>query len=778
MANGGRNFGSHSSRKILEDRPSFFVCVGLAFVTLLVYCRVARFDFTNFDDPYFIYANPMVSNGLTIKGVFWGLTTSYYDWWHPIMWWSHMLDCQLFGLRPGLHHLENLGFHVANTLLVFGLLRRSTGAWKRSAFVAALFALHPVHVESVAWLAERKDVLSTFFFLLCLWTYLDYVQERAAQSSRSSHSYRLTLLLYVLGLMTKPMILTLPFVMLLLDCWPLRRIAAWSPDGRASAAGLPWFTLVMEKVPFFALTIGSCLVTYLGMKAGHNLVSGEEVHWSLRFTNVPVSYTRYLGKIFWPANMAVFYPRPMHWEFWQVAGAVLVLILLSALAIVYMRPAPYFMFGWLLFLGVLVPVIGIIPNGAYSMADRYTYVPSIGIFVACVWGLAEISVRWKHRDAILTAAAALTLVVCSSLTWHQIGFWRNNYTLWDHCVAVTRDNAIAHFQWGWALQSDGREKEAIPHYREALRIQPGFLNANLNLGVALAAAGELREATNYFGKALRIKPGYDKANINLGNALCRLEDFSGATNCYAQVLTVDPNDGSTHRVYALALVELGDFTGAISHANEALRLDPNDFWASVFKGRALSGLGKSGEAMQCYYAALRLKPQCDDAYYRIALEWLKGGRSDEALLALTETLKINPASDDAHFQLGVILAKLRRTGEALAHYREALRLKPDSPETLNNLAWILATAPEAEFRNGAEAAAFARRACELTSSQNPVYLGTLAAACAESGQFEQAVDAAQKACDIASSHGETALLGRDQELVRQFKNHEPYRDGR
>jgi len=769
-----------SPKDCIESRRTFLVWLLLAFATLIVYGRVVNFDFTNYDDPFLIYENPVVRAGLTLRGLLWALTTSYFEFWHPLTWLSHMLDYQLFGLRPGLHHLMNLGFHVANALVLFAVLRRMTGALWRSAIVAALFALHPLHVESVAWLSERKDVLSTFFGLLSLWAYARYTGESKVRSLKSKVFYRLALVLFAFGLMTKPMVVTLPFVLLLLDYWPLRRVSSFKLQVSSSSILNPQRSglsrLILEKLPFFGLALVSCAITFIGVKTAHNILSTEVVPWGFRLANVPVSYVRYLGKMVWPVDLAVFYPMPSHWEAWQVVGAVLLLLLISLLVVVWARSAPYLIFGWLMFLGTLVPTLGLVPVGYQSIADRYTYFPSIGLFVAVVWAVADFSVRWRFRTAFLAGATALALLVCGSVTWFQVRHWRNSITLWTHCLAATRGNATAHYQLGHALQHSGQANEAMKQYREALRIKPDHLDANLNLGVALVETNQLQEATNYFGKALRIEPDYAKAHINMGNALYKLKDFSGATNHYAQALQTNPDNGNTHHVYALALLDLGDFTGAITHASEAMRLDPKDFWAFTFKGRALSALGKSDEALDSYFAALNLNYGCADAHYHLGLEWMKRGRLDEAVSSFGEVLRINPASAGAHFQLAVTLTKRRKTKEALAHYREALRLAPDSPATLNNLAWILATHPDADVRHGAEAVQLAERACERTGYQQTIFIGTLAAAYAEGGQFEKAVETAQRACDLASSLGQTNLFERNQELLRQFKNGKPWRE--
>jgi len=753
--------------KFTRSHALWLSCLLLACATVAVYWPVGGFDFTNYDDPYLISTNPIVGAGLTLKGMWWALTTSFYEYWHPVTWWSHMLDCELFGLHSGWHHMVSLGFHVGNTLILFVVLWRMTSALWRSAVVAALFALHPMHVESVAWLAERKDVLSACFWLLCVWSYADYARRSDAEPSSARVHYLRAIIFFVLGLMSKPMVVTLPFVLLLLDYWPLRRL---SPS--------TLLQLILEKLPFFGLTLVSCVITFVGTSRAGNILSAETVSWGARLANVPVSYVRYLWKLIWPVNLTVLYPMPSHWDAWQVIGAVVLLLLLSSVTVLWFRSAPYLLVGWLLFLGTLVPTVGLVPVGFQSMADRYMYIPSIGLFIAAVWVVADVSTRWRYRKTILGAVTGATLIGCSWLTCHQLQYWRNSFTLWPHCVAVTGDNAVAHFQWGWALQESGQVDAAMTHYREALRIDPDYLQANHNLGVAISATGNLQEATNYYAKALRIKPDYDKAHVSMAIALLQLKDFAGVTNHCASALKVNPQVGQTHCLYAFALVELGDFNGAIAQASEAIQLDPRDFKAFACRARALAAQGQSEAAIRDFAAALSLNPGYADVYYQLGLEFLKRGSLDDAASNFRQAVRFNPASAEAHFQLGHCLAIQHQAREAVAQYREGLQLDPDSALTLNNLAWILATHREPDLRDGAAAVELAERACKLTGYSQTAYVGTLAAAYAENGQLEKAVNESQKACALAIAHGDTNLLERNQELLRHFKNGEPYHEER
>jgi len=736
---------THSAfvKRFGEIDRNLVICLMLAFATIAVYWQVGGFGFVNYDDPYYVYENPNVNCGLTWQGIEWALVTNYYDFWHPVMWLAHMLNCELFGLEPGWHHLMNLGFHVVNTLLLFVLLWRLTGAWKRGATVAALFALHPLHVESVAWVSELKDVLSTFFFMLTLLAYARYVQGRSRVEGRESRAgsgglaldarlwtrdYFLALVFFALGLMTKPMLVTLPFVLLLLDYWPLGRMPVFKLKVSGSPAsdtpGLAFRRLILEKLPFFGLAFASCVTTYVGMNVDNRSLLREGIPGGLRLANVPVSYARYLGKLFWPADLTVVYPWPDHWPFGQVAGAVLLLLVISLLVLTRVRPAPYLVFGWLFFLGTLVPVIGIVPTGLHCLCDRYAYIPSIGILVAGVWGIADVSVRWRWRNTLLAGTAALTLLMCGALTWKQLGYWRDSLTLWTHCLAVTRDNPAAQLSFGIALQNAGRTSEALEHYREAIRLEPDYVDANLNLGVALADAGRMQEATNYFARVLRLKPDYASAQVDMGQAL----------------------------------LALGDLNGSAPYLAGALRLSPDNVRLLIGMARVLSAQGRSDEVFSYCSKALLLAPDDADAHYVFGLELFKCGRLDEAVSNLDEAARLKPAWADARCHLALALSIKHATGEAIEQYRDALSLNPDLLEALNNLAWLLATQPDEKFRNGAEAVRLAEHAY------------------AESGQFEKAAATAKQACTLASALGQTNLLERDQELLRHYENRQPCRE--
>ena len=496
----------------------------LVVATFAAYSRVGTFDFNNFDDPDYVVKNDVVQRGLTLEGTKWALTTGFMGNWHPLTWLSHMLDCELFGVDAGAHHITSLVIHCINTILLFWILYRYTGKLERSAFVAGLFALHPLHVESVAWISERKDVLSTLFWLLTMWSYLRYVERR------SVWRYLPIAFFFALGLMSKPMLVTLPFVLLLLDYWPLQR---WRT--RAD-----WRRAVIEKAPLFILTVASCLITFAVQKEGGAVGSLEKFSLGTRLGNALVAYTAYIGKALLPENLAVFYPHPEGWPLWQVGGGAIILGVISAVALALARRAPYMIVGWLWFVGTLVPVIGLIQVGDQAYADRYTYIPLVGLFVAIVWGIADASLRFRWPVFALRATGVAGLIVCAGVTSAQVNHWRNTETLFGHALEVTKDNHVAHYNLGQSLSLSGRIQEAVEHYHATLRLKPDHEGAHNNLGLTYAIYGRWSEATNHYAQALRANTNNADALFNMAMALSRLRDTNNALAHLRRVLELNP----------------------------------------------------------------------------------------------------------------------------------------------------------------------------------------------------------------------------------------------
>ncbi len=602
-------------------RREFWIYLVLSAATLTVYSEVGRHEFLQYDDQEYVTENRHVKAGWTLEGVVWAFSQGHASNWHPLTWLSHMTDCQLFGLSAGAHHWVNLLLHLANVLLLFTLFRGMTGAIWRSAFVAAVFALHPLHVESVAWIAERKDVLSTLFGFLTLLAYVRYTEKPA--SSR----YLLTLFCFVLALLAKPMMVTLPFVLLLVDFWPLGRLASdrltqvprVPPKKRRKTEGSkkPVGYLIREKIPFFVLAAASSVITVLVQHAGGSVVPIQRLPVATRLANALLSYVRYLGKTFWPERLAVFYPYPLVFPVWELAVAGVLLLGVTAATIRLARNFPYLAVGWFWYLGMLVPVIGIVQVGLQSMADRYIYVPMVGILIVAAWGAPELASRWKVGTNMLSVVALLIVTGLSIGAWNQVRTWRDTMMLFNHAREATDGNFLAINGIGSLLADRGDYSGALPYYEEAIRINPEYAQARNNLGVALLRLGRADDAVRCYQEVLRLSPDYSVAYYNLGVAL-----FS---------------------------------------------------------------LGRVEEAMSTFRSALRANADNENASYNLAIVLASTGQTSEALKWYAETLRINPDHAEAHNNLGILLLNGGRFREAIAQFSDAVRLRPDWTEARRNL---------------------------------------------------------------------------------------------
>ncbi len=656
------------ARSAFSER-TLWVSLALIAANLIVYAQVWGHDFVNYDDPDYVTDNPIVSEGLTRHGVAWAFTTFHSSNWHPLTWLSHMLDVQLYGLNPGPHHFTNLLLHMANTLLLFWLLHAMTGALGRSAFVAGLFAVHPLHVESVAWVAERKDVLSTLLGLLTLCAYVGYVRQPRLRR------YGLVLVLFALGLMAKPMLVTLPLVLLLLDFWPLRRIAFGSNPPGAADPRRDWqrqaFRLILEKIPLLALGAASSIVTLAAQRRGGSVTDLAMLPLKFRAASALVSYAAYIGKMLWPARLAVFYPYPRTLPAAWVVGALLGLLGISIAVMKAGLRHPYLPVGWLWYLGTLVPVIGLVQVGSQLRADRYTYVPLIGLFIIVAWGIPELVARWAPPGMILPAAALLAILACMLTAWRQVQYWENSSTLWDHAQNVTTGNYLALNNAGVALVKEGKMDEAILEFSEALRLEPGYADVHNNLGKALASQGKLGEAIAEYSVAVRIKPDFAEAHYNLGSALAGQGRMDDAVAQYSEALRIQP-----------------DFPGA--HESLGPVLDSPEAHDNL--GIVLAKQGKLDEAIPEFQEALRLKPDDPQAHNNLGITLGKQGKMDEAIYEFQEAVRIQPDYAEAHNNLGWALASQGKVDEAIAQYSEALRIEPDFPEARRSLNELLTRA--------------------------------------------------------------------------------------
>ena len=530
-------------------RCRVLMCMVLIIVTFAVYVRAGNHQFLDYDDNEYVTSNPHVASGITGNNVLWAFTSVYASNWHPITWLSHMADVQFYGMNPRGHHLTNVVIHTATSLLLLLFLLRVTGSLWKGSFVAFLFALHPLHVESVAWVAERKDVLSALFWFLTLLFYSEYVAKLKPSL------YFLSLFSFVLGLMSKPMLVTLPIVMLLMDFWPLERYRRNEREQGLNHHLARGTSLIKEKIPFFACSLLSAAITAYAQNSTGAMKSFDEMPLGLRIENALIAYVKYIGKTLWPHDMAVLYPISLSFPHWQVIGSLCVLLAVSAVTIWTRRRHPYLAVGWFWFLVTLVPVIGLIQVGIQSMADRYSYIPLTGLFIMIAWGVPDLLRDLRHRKAVLALLAGTVIIASATLTWRQLGYWQDNISLFRHTLHVTTGNYLIQNNLGLSLAKKGELDAAIQHYSEALRINPDYTDAHNNLGIALADKGDLDAAIQEYQEAIRIDPTYPKAHNNLGFALANKGDLDEAIQEYQEALRINPNYSKAHYNLENALVK-------------------------------------------------------------------------------------------------------------------------------------------------------------------------------------------------------------------------------
>jgi tetratricopeptide (TPR) repeat protein len=636
-------------------RANLWIYVVLFLATFFLYFPVRQFDFVSLDDPEDVSANSHVRSGLTPQGIEWALTSGEVANWFPLTRLSHLIDVELFDMRSGSHHLTNVLLHTLATLALFAFLFRATRDRWPSAFVAAMFALHPLHVESVAWIAERKDVLCALFWFATLWAYVRYAERPERRR------YVLALLFFSLGLMSKPMIVTLPLVLLLLDVWPLRRLALWpsaDTDSKPRPAPIPWSKIVREKIPFFALSAASCAVTYLVQRSGGAVKEVTAYPVWLRVENATVSYMAYIGKTVWPSSLAVFYPYRHDLPLWQAALAGAATLSISALVLSRIRTWPYLAVGWLWYLGTLVPVIGLVQVGGQSRADRYMYLPMVGLAIMLAWGVADALRRLPRLKTAVAVLASAALVWWAVLTGEQIQYWKNSEVLYQHALDVTQQNARVHYLLGLYLVAlPGRLPEGMDHFRAAVQISPDDVWSRTHLGIALLRTpGRLTEAIAEFEAALRISPNDVFAHYNLGIALLRTPGrLTDAIAEFEAALRADPNFIEVHRVHnnlGLALLMVpGRLTDAIAEFEAALRTAPNFEEAHAnLAGALLRTPGGLPRAVEHYEAAVRLRPDSGEAQHNLGVTLARmPGRLPDAISHLETALRINP-NDEASRQ--------------------------------------------------------------------------------------------------------------------------------
>ncbi len=787
-------------------RRDTIISLLLAVVTVGVFWSVGTHEFTNYDDQLYVTENARVQAGLTASGTAWAfgkIVSEEGTYWHPITWLSHMLDSELFGLHPGPQHLVNLAFHVANVVLLYFVLQTMTGRPMRSAMVAALFALHPLQVDTIAWISERKNVLSTLFWLLTILAYVRYARKP------DTRRYALVFFLYLLGLMSKPMLVTVPCVLLLLDFWPLRRLKAnWAPSPTQGSDAQSFATatlghLILEKLPLFALAFMSGVITIVGHHRIGLLATTEQLPLSGRFISSLVSYAAYLKKAFWPTNLAVFYPLPKSWPMPEIIEAAVILIVITALALTWLRRSPYLAVGWLWFLGTLVPVIGILQVSDQAMADRWAYVPLIGLFLAVVWGASDLLSNRPHGREILGVSAAAILIVLALVSHRQLGYWQDTTTLFQHALDVTTNNAVAHNAIGDVLVKEGKYREAETELLEALRLSPNSLHTLSGLGLLYYREGDAPKAISYFNAALQKRPNYSDAHYELGNILAAQGKYAEAADHYAAAilarpdladahnnlgamlvrigkrneavdefkaaLNLRPNFPEAHAQLASLLLSMGDLDSARLHYEEAVRLKPDFVYARIQLGLVLGQSGELNAAVMQFLDAIKYEPTNAAAYYNLGAAFAAERRLDDAAKSFVEAARLDPKDANTQGRLAAVLAVQGKSVEAAKAYREALRLKPDWPGALRDLAWLLATNPKPEIRNGAEAVTLAERANKLTPKPDPRFLEALDVAYAEAGKFDDAIKTAEQVQQLATAAQQKAVADRAAQRIVLYK---------
>lgn len=748
--------------------------LALAAATLAAYAPVWRNDFINVDDPEYVSENRQVQAGWTAENLRWAWTTFHAGYWQPVTWMSLQLDAHLFGLSPRAFHLDNLFWHVANVVLLFALLRRLTGSLWRSAAVAMLFALHPMHVESVAWVTERKDVLSAFFGLLSLWAYAAYAAKPGLGR------YLAVAMTLALGLMAKPMLVTWPCVMLLMDVWPLRRARGSHANEQAqtkvstdlSPARRRW--LIVEKLPLFVLVAAFSFITVRAQ--GQVLVSLSRLPLEVRVGNAALSYVWYVAKSFWPVDLLPFYPLPSATPAWsQVVAAAVLLAGITAALSVLARRRPYLLVGWLWFLGTLTPVIGLMQAGEQGRADRFVYLPHIGLFIFLVWGIGDLLVGMRIPEMAAGIASAVVFPAIGILTFLQAGYWRDSVSLWEYTIRTSPENSMAHSNLGAEWLKQGKLAKALPHLWEAVRLNPTNWQGQFNLGVALERQGQLDPAIEHYAAALRIKPDLAFAHANWGAVLVARRNEDEAFGHFAEALRLDPSLAPAQFNWGVGLMQQGKTDDALRHFEDALRLDPNLAAAHLNLGRLLADMNRLDESVQHYREAARIR-LAEAALSNLARVLARQKKWEEASAAFRQALQAEPFSLDARCGLAWTLYHRGQIETARQYYQEASRINPRWPQMANGRAWSLCTHPESRERDPTLAIELAEQACQISENRNAGYLDTLAAAHANAGHFEQAISFGREALALATAARDSELAAAIEARVRLYEQHRPFRD--
>jgi len=682
----------------LGVRCKVLICLFLVLANLILYGQVNQHELINFDDDLYVTDNRYVQSGLNPKTIAWSFSflNKEYTYWHPLSWLSHMLDVELYGMDSGRHHLTNVLFHIASTLLLFLGLHRMTGALWRSAFVASLFALHPINVESVAWVAERKNVLSTFFWMTTMWAYVIYSERPCFKR------YLTVLFVFALGLLAKPMLVTLPFVLLLLDYWPLKRLrmglvtAGPAIKTQKTAKFIDYrllnFRLVLEKLPLLALSLVAAYLSSVSLQLSGSMKTLGDVPMMLRIANALVSYVKYIAKMIWPHNLAVFYPYPESVPLWQTLGALVLLIGITVLVVWSFRRQPYLGVGWLWYLGTLIPVSGLMQAGLWpEMADRWAYLPFIGLFIMIAWGVADLAQRWQYRRAGLGLITSVVLAAFMALTWTQIRYWENSVRLFEHALAVNQTNWLAHNNLGTALAAQGQNFEAYQHFSESLRIDPGQYNPHNNLGAFLASKNRNAEAIKHFSEALRLNPDSAHAHVNMGTELLKQGRIEPAIGHLNQALNLKPGFPESHNILGLALLRQGKLEAAIGHFRMAARIKPHYADARQNLNLALSVNEKLNRAAKNMLESMNFHPDDPDLDFKIKDLLEKKKALEQANNYFQKSLSLQPGFNKKEYNdMGIVSETKKSYDRMLRQFHQIRDQRPDIAETYYHIACIYA----------------------------------------------------------------------------------------
>jgi tetratricopeptide (TPR) repeat protein len=691
-----------------NKRQVLFISIALVAATLAAYEPIRHNDFVSYDDTTYITENPNVTGGITQHSIVWAFTTGHSSNWHPLTWLSHMLDYEIYGLNPLGHHITNVLIHIVNSLLLFWILRKMTGTIWTSAFVAGVFALHPLQVDSVAWAAEKKTVLSGLFWLLTIAVYIHYTKQPRLGR------YLLLFVVFGFCIMTKPVVVTLPLVLLLLDYWPLERVK-WGQLGTPSSPTkvirhkASMGRLITEKIPLFALSAILCLITFVSQKSGGAVIELETVPLDYRIANMFFSYIRYIGKMIWPSRLAVFYPY--HIADLSVTTVIIcaaLFALITILAIYTYRQNKHITTGWLWYVVTLVPVIGLVQAGFQSLANRYMYLPMLGLLIIIAWSAKDLIVKHPQLKAVTAVMGTIVLLSLLILTRAHVRHWQNSITLFEYALKTTTNNATAEVNYGIALLHEaGRFDEVISHLRKAVRLNPTFAIARYNLGKILLQQGKSNEAIECFNELLQQNGDSAEAHFNLAVAFNMQKKYDDAIKHLAKVLEIDPN--------------------------------------------------------------------YPDARNKMEITLIISGRTNDAFAYFNEILRTSKDPAEEYTNLGVVYTQAGKYELAIQSFTKAVELKPNSTTTLNNLAWTLATTGDVSVSDANKAVELAQHACELTGYKNPSFLDTLAAAYAAAGKFDDAVKTAKQALDIAKSGDQEGLTNEIQSHIKLYQAGQPHR---